>query len=634
VSYVQPPLFAPESSWRPAPVASLPSWAVAKRIAIDIETRDPDLTTLGPGVRRGGYIVGISFAIEDGPAAYLPVAHAGGDNLPAVSVWDYLRDQAASFSGIIVGANIIYDLDFLAEAGIHFKKASFFRDVQVAEPLLDELQDRYALDEIASRWGLPGKDETLLREAAEAYGVSPKAELWKLPARYVGPYAIQDAALPLDLLRRQERKIEEQDLWAVYDLESRVLPVLLRMKRRGVRIDLRKLDEIERWALAEEETALAAVRAGTGVAIQVGDVWKAAVVARAVKALGVKIPTTETGKPSLKADFVEKIDHPAAKALARARKVNKVRTTFVQSIRDHITGGDRIHCTFNQLKATREDGDPCGTVTGRLSSAGPNLQQQPARDPELGPMWRSIYIPEDGMTWAALDYSSQEPRMTVHFATTIGCVGAAAMAERFRKDPMTDLHQETATLCGIKRKDAKTIFLGLCYGMGGALLCRRLGLPTEWIDSRRTGKRIEVAGPEGQRLIDRFHQMVPFVHELSDRVQRKANRTGFIRTLSGRRCRFPVDEENSRPGRVEHKWLHKALNRLIQSSSADQTKTAMVEIDRAGFGIQLQVHDEIDLSVRNQAEADEIARIMETCIALEVPTKVDPKTAANWGKAK
>lgn len=626
---LQGALFLPTSKWSPPKLAELPSWKRAKRVSVDIETCDPKLDELGPGVRRGGYIAGVAFAFEDGPGFYLPVAHEGGNNLDREMVLRYLRDQAQEFTGTIVGTNLTYDLDFLAEAGVSFDRAAWFRDVQVAEPLLDELQDTYNLDAIAKRWKLRGKEYTLLKDAIEAYGLTgrPGKHIWKLPARYVGEYATQDVFLPLELIRRQEREIVNQGLQAVYDLESQLLPVLLRIRRRGVRFSHERLERVERWSETEEQKALDTVKELTGHRIGLGDVWAAEPFAKALREIGVSAPLTAKGKPSITAEFLESIDHPAAKAMVRARQVNKLRSTFVNSVRNYAIG-DRIHCIINQLRKEKEDGGLGGAAYGRCSSEHPNMQQQPARDPEMGPRWRSIYVPDEGGQWACLDYSQQEPRLLTHYAEMSRCKGATAAAQRYRDDPKTDNHAMMAELTGLPRKQAKNLFLGKCYGMGGAKLCHELGLPTEWKFSAKLGKTIEVAGPDGAAIIDQFDRRAPYVKALAKKCEERAKQNGYITTILGRRCRFPKNDNG------EFDWCHKALNRLIQGGSGDQTKAAMVAGDKAGYPLQLQVHDELDLTVRTREEAEGLAEIMRNVVPLCVPSRVDVEVGPSWGECE
>lgn len=589
-----------------------------------METRDPQLTKLGPGVRRDGRMVGVSFAIDDGPSFYLPFGHAGGGNLEPDKVLMYLKDQARDYNGIIVGANLGYDLDYLAEYGVEFWGTTF-RDVQVAEPLIDENQFSYSLDAIAKRHGLVGKDETQLRAAAEAFRLDPKKDLWQLHSRHVGAYAEGDVTLPLALLRRQERILEDQNLWDVYNMESDVLPILLKMRRRGVKIDFDKLEQVEKYTEQQEAASLADVRTITGVSIAVGDVWKPKLLAEALSSIGIECPKTpKTGAPSVKTELLEAHDHRVTKALLRARAMNKVRTTFASSVRRHETNG-RIHCTFNQLKAQRDDGDVFGTIA-RLSSSAPNLQQQPARDPELGPLWRSVYIPDDGGMWCSADFSQQEPRWLIHYAELINAPGAKTAADCYRNDPTTDNHTMMAEMSGRPRKEAKTIFLGLCYGMGGGKLCKNLDLPTEIIVSKRTGESIEVAGPEGQALFAQFHKSVPFLSYLRDACERRAEMMGYLVTAGGRRCRFPKGPNGEAMG------IHKAVNKLVQGSSADHTKRALIQADRAGLSPQLQVHDELCRTMDSEAQAREFGEIMRTSMACNVPHKVDVEVGPNWGE--
>jgi DNA polymerase I-like protein with 3'-5' exonuclease and polymerase domains len=636
---VQTPLFSPETGWKPRPVSRLPSWKNAKRVAIDIETCDPDLRKIGPGVRRDGFMVGVSFAIEDGDSFYLPFAHEGGDNLDKEKVLQYLRDQAKVFTGDLVTANGQYDLDYLAHSNVIFSPR-FFRDVQVAEPILDENQFQYNLDAIAVRYGLPGKHEDELKAACKAFGFKIKKEydikkhLWKLPARYIGTYAEQDAALPLKLLRRQERIIDDQDLWQIYDLESRLLPVLLKMRRRGVLIDQDQLDKVEAWSIREEAKALRKLKSETGMELSPKDTNRPVVVAKLFELIGITLPETPTGQPSIKQSVLDNLpENPITELFLRARKFNKIRNTFVESIRTHMCNG-RIHCTFNQLKREKDaGGDTSGTITGRLSSCDPNLQQQPKRDDELGAVWRTIYIPDEGGRWACLDFSQQEPRWIVHYASIVnkgvGLIGSKEAVEQYIKNPDTDFHQMMSDITGIKRKIAKNILLGLIYGMGGAKLCKMyLHLPTKWKELDNGNLR-EDAGDEGQKILDQFNSRLPFVKGLAKKVKKVAGERGWIKTVYGRKCRFTKHKSGK-----SYEFTYKALNKLIQGSSADQIKLAMVQADAEGIRLQLQVHDELDLTFWKMKEIKRLKDIMETVITAKVPHRVDMEVGPSWGKIK
>ena len=651
---MQLPLFSPESSWRAPRLEDLPRWAGRARVAFDIETRDDNLFELGPGVRRDPrrhYLAGFSFAFPGEPRGYyVPLAHEGGDNVENPDqALQWLRDQAAEFDGELILMNGNYDLDWVTSPryNVQFPKVKKFRDIMLAETLIYELHFSYSLANILKRRGLPPKDQSLLEAAAKSYGVDPKGGMYKLPARFVGAYGEGDAVRPLQVLALQEKDIAEQNLHQIWDLESDLLPVLVRMRQRGILINQPQLDRIFDWSVEQETAALQQVYDNTGYRIAVGDVWKAGAIAPAIEAIGVKLGKTEkTNAPKIDKFLLNNIDHVVTKSLAYARKVNKLRTTFGESIYRHMTNG-RIHASLVQMAGEDEDGGKVrGGRFGRMSCENPNLQQQPSRD-EFAPMWRSIYIPEPGKLWCCADISQQEPRWAAHFAALINLPGADEMVRRYNEDPNTDNHTLMAEITGLPRKDAKIVGLGIMYGEGGYKLCKDLGHPTrvcvrdpvtrsvydvETPEGERAlaagGRRFNAAGEAGQLILDRYDAHAPFVRKLSKTCSKIAGTRGFIKTVLGRRCRFPTDDSGN------YDWVYRALNRLIQGSSADQMKKAMIDVDRAGHYLQLQVHDELDLSVEDHQEGLKVGEIIRDSVKASVPFKVDVEIGPSWGEVK
>lgn len=602
-------------------MSSLPSWKGAKRIAFDIETCDPQLMKLGPGVRRDGRMIGYSFAIEDGPCHYVPFGHAD-DNVSKEAALSYLRDQAAGTAGVeIVGANLLYDLDYAAEEGITFEGEAI--DVLNAAPLIYEHHKSYSLDNVALRLGFAGKDELLLREAAANLGVDPKAELYKLPARYVGAYAEEDARLPLAVWAKQRAQLDEQLLWKAFKVETQLLPVLLRMRRLGVKINQDRLQQIEDWTTTEQARAIKIIKGHSGRELAFGDLFKASVLEPILEPIFGKLPRTpSTNKPQVKSEWLKGQKHPVTDAILMGRQMAKLRDTFVKGVRSHMTNG-RLHCTINQLRRTKDSGDPAGAISGRVSSTNPNLQNQPIRNLMYGFAWRGIYAPDSGGKWYCCDYSQQEPRLVVHYSELLGLPGAKEAGNRYRDDPTTDYHDMMAELTGLPRSDAKTIFLGMSYGMGGAKLCHSLDLPTRMKIIR--GMERMVAGERGQSIIDQFRNAVPFVHLLSKAAMRKAERAGFIITILGHRGHFIPSDQG---GYIK---THSAGNKLIQGSAAYQMKQAMIDVDKE-FPIQLQVHDELDMSLESPEQGERVAEIMRNAIPLSVPSKVDVEYGPSWGE--
>jgi DNA polymerase I-like protein with 3'-5' exonuclease and polymerase domains len=615
-------MFPALTEW--VPPQSFPNLSTAKEIAIDLETCDPNLESFGPGwPRNDGYIVGYAVAV-DGWSGYFPIAHAGGGNLDRRIVDNWIRGVLKTDADKIMH-NAAYDLGWLRASG--FEVNGRILDTMLAAPLLDENRFSFSLNALGFDYLQEAKSEANLKQAAGDFGVHPKKELWKLPAMYVGEYAEQDAALTLKLWQCFKPLLKKDEVESIFNVETDVFPVLLDMTHKGIRFDRAKAEQLIDQLIKREQELIKELKRLSGASI---DIWAAQSIAVAFDKLGVPYGKTENGAPSFTKGFLDSCPHPIAKMIVEARETNKTHGTFLRPYLEFSAKTGRIHPHVNQMRS--DDG---GTVTGRLSMASPNLQQVPARHEIIGPMVRSLFLPEEGELWAANDFSSQEPRLLVHYATLLELPGAETMANAYRQNPNTDFHQMVADMAKIDRKSAKTIGLGLMYGMGKNKLAVQLDLPLT----------------EASELIENFHQNVPFlkgtVNAVMKRIEHPAS-SGSIRTLLGRKCRFPLWEPSEwgvnkalpreqaiieYGQRIKRAGTYKGLNRLIQGSAADQTKAAMVALHKAGFRVLLQVHDEVAISVKDKSQAEEAARIMAQAVRLEVPSRADVEIGPSWGQA-
>ena len=597
----------------------------AKEIAIDLETRDEGISSgRGAGWATGnGNIIGFAVAVE-GWQGYYPFAHFGGGNMIPEQVRRYIK-SICKLPCPKIFHNAQYDVGWLEQEG--FKINGDIIDTMIAAAIVDENRFSYSLNALSKDYLGEIKAETDLINAAKEHGVDPKAEMWKLPAEYVGFYAEQDARLTYLLWQQLKKEIIHQSLGTVWELESSLLPILISMRQRGVKVQVELAEELRKSMQIQEKEILLAIRKESGLDI---DIWAARQLAKAFDKLKIDYPRTpKSHEPSFTQNWLINCKHKIAKLIVQAREINKFHNTFLSSIMKY-QGKGRIHAEINQLR-----GDNGGTVSGRLSMSNPNLQQVPARNKEFGPLIRSLFIPEEGCQWGSFDYSQQEPRMTVHYAASIGngYEGSNELVDAYQK-ASADFHQTVADLVGIERTQAKTIGLGLMYGMGKNKLAQSLGVSKE----------------EANLLISKYNRKVPFVKMLSDRCMQTANEKGVIRTKKGRKCRFdrwePKDFglhtaesfENAvaKYGRenIKRAYTYKALNRLIQGSSADQTKQAMLACAEAGHLPILQIHDELCFNISKLHQAEIIKKTMESCIEFKVPFVVDTKLGESWGTAK
>ena len=614
---IQVPLFKAQTEW--VPPQDFPDLSKHDEIAIDLETKDPDLIKMGSGsISKNGDITGIAVAVKDW-SGYYPIAHEGGGNMDRKKVLKW-------FQGVLntpatkIFHNAMYDVCWIKSIGL--KINGKIVDTMIAAAIVDENQMRYDLNNCSRRYIGQGKDEAALYQAAKDWGIDAKAEMYKLPAMYVGSYAEKDAELTYELWQELKKEILHQDIRSIFDLETELFPCLVDMRFLGVRVDVEAAHKLKEELIEEEKELLQKVKKESGVDTQI---WAARSIAQVFQKLDLPYDTTEkTNSPSFTKNFLQNHPHPLVKLIARAREINKAHTTFIDTILKHNHKG-RIHAEINQLR-----GDNGGTVTGRFSYSNPNLQQIPARNKELGPRIRSLFIPEEGHTWGCFDYSQQEPRLVVHYAALQNLYGVDEVLEAYKKGD-ADFHTIVADMAEIPRTQAKTINLGLFYGMGKNKLQAELGVSKEKSDN----------------LFRQYHNKVPFVKQLMDNVMQRAQNAGKVRTLLGRLCRFHLWEPNQfgihkalpheqaiqehGPG-IKRAYTYKALNRLIQGSAADMTKKAMIDLHKEGITPHIQVHDELDISV--DGNADKIKEIMEATVELEIPNKVDYESGPNWGNIK
>ena len=613
-------IFKPQTEW--IPPTDFPDLGKYDEIAIDLETKDPNLNKrMGSGSVVGvGDVVGISLATHDW-CAYYPIAHEGGGNMDRKMVLKWLQDQLNTPATKIFH-NAMYDVCWLRSLGM--KINGQIVDTMIAASLINENRFRYDLNGISRDYLGKGKDETALYEAAKSWGVDPKAEMYKLPAMYVGSYAERDAQLTLELWQEFKKEIMHQDIEDIFNMETKLFPVLVDMRFLGVRVDQDRAAVEKERMVEEEKRLLGGIYAETGQDVQI---WAARSIAKVFDKLGLPYDRTEkTGAPSFTKNFLANHPHTLVQAIAKAREINKAHTTFIDTILKYSANG-RIHAEINQLRS--EGG---GTVTGRFSMNNPNLQQIPARNKDLGPRIRSLFIPEQGCKWGCFDYSQQEPRLVVHYASLDQDTSVFGVKDSYLDDN-ADFHTIVAKMADIPRSQAKTINLGLFYGMGKAKLQAELG----------------VSKQKAEELFSIYHNRVPFVKSLMNSVSNRAQQRGQIRTLLGRLCRFHLWEPNQfgihkalpfdqarqeyGPG-IKRAYTYKALNKLIQGSAADMTKKSMLELYKEGIVAHIQVHDELDISVEDDTKAKRIIEIMESAVELEIPNKVDYESGKNWGDIK
>ena len=586
-----------------------------------------DIETTGVDWKRHfavGYVITVGLRPED--TYYVPVRHGGGRNIskghtpdgpedvgPRVLPFEkrFNAEIASRTDLLVVGHHLKFDLHMAANHGIIFNGPLECTMVNAA--LIDENVGKYSLADCAKRAGVTAKlKEEINQHIAEKFKLDPKdrglmAHYWRLSGddKMAIDYASGDGVTTWELHKWQQIQLDSQDLRRVWAVECRVLRTLFRMERHGVRVDESRLLQLKEEMEKKLEKALTALPENMNVR-------SAPEVRKFVRdKLGrTDFPLTPKGNPSFPEQYL--LTFEEGRRVIAARKITTIINSFITPTLDRHLWKGRVHCNFNQLK-----GDEYGTVTGRLSSDSPTMQQVPNRDKELAPLFRSVFVPDEGTKWSTNDFKQQEPVVLTEYTQ------CKALVKGYNSDPPVDIHSVVAKMIGVERDPtAKRMNMGMLNGMGKKLLAKHLGVDIDVATEYR----------------DQYDRAFPEAMAFMKSAERRAVARGYVKTFLGRRRRFPRGE-----------FAYKAGNSVVQGSSADITKVKMVEIDDylksvgRPYQMLLQVHDSLDWLVeegaRGQTINGECLKIMQDfgpdqlVHLVLVPLRVDGHVGDSWGDA-
>lgn len=621
-------------------------------ITFDLETCDPAINSGScSNVAAGGYVFLAGIKVNAGTSYCLP--------------WDedtreWLR-QAFRTGCRWIGANLKYDLRWLLQTGVlqpQYTKTNQFSDVLLYAALLDETQmpQFYSLDKQAKHYGMQGKPVEALLEAAKAAGIKAtektvRGQLHLLPADIVKDYLRYDLETTYAVYQQQLPLLAEERLEKVKDLEDRLIPVLAMMEHRGTKVDLKAAELLYEQVykhIDERKERLKQANGGTEVCLNASKNLTNFLLER-----GHQLPKTAKGNDSTAEGVLKELStiDPLVGDILVARKAEKIAKDFCKGAIIESNIGGRIHPNINQLISFNEGADKgAGTKSGRLSYGRPNLQQVPKRDKlefdetgGLGTAMRRIFIAEEGHKYMSADFSAQEPRWIVHWAETWGIPGAKKVGDAYRNNPAVSSHDIVAEKISAempykqKRDVAKIINLGKGYEMGPAKLAQEL-------------IKAGIDPKQAPLLIQMYEEEFPHVSGASRSAMAFAEKAGYVRTWSGRKLRFNLWEPVDRSGPalqynvaqakyvygsprvpIRRSGTYRGFNRVVQGSSADQTKLSMVTL-WYDFNIlpTLQVHDELDDAAGTGDKVKIYKEVMEHCIELTVPNLTEIKLGPNW----
>lgn len=581
--------------------------AGAAEIAVDTETTGTDPLRAAP--------VGISLAVKPGTGYYIPIGHRGNEpQLPVGEVIEVLRPALTNPHIPKIGHNLKYDWLVLAELGLEMTPVSF--DTMLAEWLLDPSSHHLGLKDMAEIYlGLEMTHITELIGSGKNQG-----SMADVSVAVAAPYAAADAEVTLRLAAFLRPLLLERNAEKIFtDMEMPLVPVLARMERTGILLDLPYLQAMTRTLATRIAEIDALITSSVGHTFNLNSTQQLSDVL--FKDLGLTPPDarrkTVSGKYSTSADVLEELrgHHPVVDLILEYRELSKIKSTYLEALPAQInprTG--RVHTSFNQT----------GSVTGRLSSTDPNLQNIPTRT-EIGRQVRNGFIAAEGWVLLSVDYSQIELRIVAHMS------GDTAMISAFQRGE--DIHAATAAaIYGIpmaevskeQRRHAKAINFGLIYGMSAFGLSRGTGLTLG----------------EAEDFVQAYFKQFPGVKSYLDSLKKSAAKMGYVETLFGRRRYFPNLQSGGNPA-IRAREEREAINAPIQGTAADLLKMAMITLPDALAGehlrtrMLLQVHDELVLETTPDelVNAARIVRqVMGSVARLSVPLETEARSGKSWGE--
>lgn len=556
----------------------------------------------------------------------------------------FLRDMMPKVN-LVVGHHLKFDFHMSRQLSIHLPQDRLYCTM-IAAALANEHELEYGLEYLAAKYTEFRKDTSIYKKLADIFGGRPTApgqgpNFHRAPAELIGPYAIDDVRATRGLYTYTKSRLVEDDLEPIMALEMRLLPAIVRMEQRGVRIDVEAAQDASK-AIAKQitlqQTALnkeAGFEINPNPSNSIKQLFKPTKndAEQWVLVDGTICENTDAGAASIDADCLRKMKHPAASMILKLRKAKRVKDVFLDG---HVLGNHHngiVHCNMNQ---TRSDND-MGTESGRMSINDPALQQIPMRDRDTAEIVRTVFIPDPGFDWVCNDWHQMDFRVFAHY------VKNPALLKAYTDDPNTDFHQLAANITGLPRSpryagdaNAKQINLGLVFGMGQGKLAWEMGLPYTQETDRR-GKVWLRPGQQAMDVFTNYHRAIPGIKDMLENASSVAKSRGYVRTILGRRIRFPNGH-----------FTHKAGGLIFQGTAADALKVKIIQLDeyfetsKGEHGsLRLNVHDEFDSYIPEGDERGrmEVSRIVtdfhseSQSIKFRVPILTDQGVGSTWWEA-